>query len=254
MTAVPLTGCRLLPILCNSAIVTLITMTIGARFWSSRAIGWRICRIAVVSCILVVASVMLLENNLIYFPSKYPEGSWAIPLPRVGDGEVFPKIEDCWFRTDDAVRLHGWYCSPVRREAEGTAAVPAKMALLWFHGNAGNITHRYDMISQAIKLPVEIFIIDYRGYGRSEGSPSEAGLYLDARAAWRYLLEDRKLTPERIVIARRRRRNRSGRVGSSGRPHSAVQFHLDRRHGSTNRASVSGHATSHQDGFPDQGR
>jgi fermentation-respiration switch protein FrsA (DUF1100 family) len=74
------------------------------------------------------------------------------------------------------------------------------MTLLWFHGNAGNISYRYDMISQLMALGIDIFIIDYRGYGRSEGSPSEKGLYLDARAAWNYLTAERKIPPERIIL------------------------------------------------------
>jgi hypothetical protein len=74
------------------------------------------------------------------------------------------------------------------------------MVLLWFHGNAGNISYRLDMIRMLAAIPVEIFIVDYRGYGRSEGTPTEAGLYLDARAAWNYLAGERATAPERIII------------------------------------------------------
>lgn len=72
--------------------------------------------------------------------------------------------------------------------------------LLWFHGNAGNITHRFEMVRKLVQLPARVFIIDYRGYGRSEGSPSEQGLYLDARAAWDYLVNERGTSSASIVI------------------------------------------------------
>jgi fermentation-respiration switch protein FrsA (DUF1100 family) len=74
------------------------------------------------------------------------------------------------------------------------------MVLLWFHGNAGNLSHRADLMLTLAKTPAQVFIVDYRGYGRSEGRPSEKGLYLDAEAAWRYLTNERKVVPGRIVL------------------------------------------------------
>jgi len=74
------------------------------------------------------------------------------------------------------------------------------MTMLWFHGNAGNITMRYDLIRLLINMPIRVFIIDYRGYGKSEGTPTEEGLYRDAQAAWDYLTVERKTSPDRIVI------------------------------------------------------
>jgi fermentation-respiration switch protein FrsA (DUF1100 family) len=72
--------------------------------------------------------------------------------------------------------------------------------LLFFHGNAGNISHRRDSIEVFHRLGLNVFIIDYRGYGKSKGSPSEQGLYKDADAAWRYLTEERGHTAEQILI------------------------------------------------------
>jgi hypothetical protein len=74
------------------------------------------------------------------------------------------------------------------------------MVFLFFHGNAGNITDRYDMILRLMTLPVRVFIIDYRGYGKSEGRPSEGGLYLDAKAAWHYLVSKRVVDPSQIIL------------------------------------------------------
>jgi len=140
---------------------------------------------------------MFFEDRFIYFPSKYPEGMWEVEKLRAGKVQGTPIIEDAWFQTEDGVRLHGWYCTPQGNEADDPSIVPT---LLWFHGNAGNITHRFEMIQRLVQLPARVFIIDYRGYGRSEGSPSEQGLYMDARAAWDYLVNIRGTPAGKIVI------------------------------------------------------
>jgi hypothetical protein len=74
------------------------------------------------------------------------------------------------------------------------------MTLLFFHGNAGNISHRLDSIRIFADLGLDVFIFDYRGYGLSEGSPSEPGTYRDATAAWRWLTGERGLAPGQILL------------------------------------------------------
>jgi fermentation-respiration switch protein FrsA (DUF1100 family) len=143
---------------------------------------------------------MVFEESLIYFPSKYPDGYWEVDNIPSHEGEVVPKIEDCNFETSDGVKLHGWYCTPHRKSGGALVPVSADMTLLWFHGNAGNISYRYDMIRAFMRLPVRVFIMDYRGYGKSDGKPTEQGLYLDARAAWDYLVDERHEAPDRIII------------------------------------------------------
>ena len=98
--------------------------------------------------------------------------------------------EDVHLRTADGVRLHGWYLP----------APDARGTLLFLHGNAGNISHRLDSLRIFHDLGLAVLIIDYRGYGQSEGRPSEAGLQQDALAAWRHLVDDRREPPERIVL------------------------------------------------------
>ncbi len=88
--------------------------------------------------------------------------------------------------------LHGWYATRAGSQTD--------KVLLWLHGNAGNLSYRFDMLLRLLELPVSVFIIDYRGYGKSEGSPSESGLYKDSSAAWNYLTKGRGLSAERIVI------------------------------------------------------
>ena len=154
----------------------------------------------VLLCVGLVILVMAFEDKLIFFPAKYPEGFWSVDNIPAGEGEVIPRIEDCHFKAADSTSLHGWYATPQKKRGGELVPVPSEMVLLWFHGNAGNLSHRFDMISGLMELPVQVFIIDYRGYGKSEGSPSERGIYLDAQAAWDYLTVERRIPANRIII------------------------------------------------------
>lgn len=97
---------------------------------------------------------------------------------------------DVWIRTEDEVRVHGWYIP--REGARGVA--------LFLHGNGGNISHRRDSVGIFHRIGLHVLIIDYRGYGRSGGTPSEAGLYRDAAAAWHYLREVKGFPDSKILI------------------------------------------------------
>jgi uncharacterized protein len=83
-------------------------------------------------------------------------------------------FEDVWFTTHDGVRLHGWF----------VPADPSIGLMLFCHGNAGNVSHRVDNIRRLHDIGLSVFIFDYRGYGKSEGTISEAGFYQDAEAAY----------------------------------------------------------------------
>ncbi|MDQ3818756.1 MAG: alpha/beta hydrolase [Acidobacteriota bacterium] len=168
--------------------------------WGSKRPGWMISRVLLLLAICFVAFVMLFENSFIYFPSKYPEGNWDVENLKGREGAALPRIENVWMKTADGVRIHGWYSTPQRVINGQGSTIQTRMTLLWFHGNAGNITDRYGVISNLMELPVAVFIIDYRGYGRSQGGPSEQGLYADARAAWDYLTATRNIPPKNIVI------------------------------------------------------
>ena len=87
--------------------------------------------------------------------------------------------------------MFGWFLSA---PGESPAAV-----LLWAHGNAGNIIHRLEPLAQLHRHGLSVFLFDYRGYGRSEGIPSEEGLYLDMVAAYDHLLNERKIPTARII-------------------------------------------------------
>ncbi len=118
--------------------------------------------------LLVYAAFLLSsENKIIFHPSRYPDGFWNPASQGV-------LAQDIYFTTEDGIKLHGWFIP-----AENAVAT-----LLWFHGNAGNISHRLDNIQRLVRLNLNVFIFDYRGYGRSEGVPSEAGIYKDSQAAY----------------------------------------------------------------------
>lgn len=97
--------------------------------------------------------------------------------------------EDVRIQAADGVGLHGWF----------VPASPARGILLFFHGNAGNVSHRLESIRLFHELGLAVFILDYRGYGQSDGTPSEAGTRRDARAAWKYLVEERGAPPGSIA-------------------------------------------------------
>jgi fermentation-respiration switch protein FrsA (DUF1100 family) len=123
-----------------------------------------------------------LDEALLFFPSKYPAGNWK------PDGL---KFEDAWFTAPDGPRLHGWYCPCDKPRA----------VLLFAHGNAGNLSHRAPWMRFFQKeLGVTALIVDYRGYGRSGGTPTAEGVLQDARAARKYLAEKAKVDESQIVL------------------------------------------------------
>ena len=130
---------------------------------------------------IVVLLIYALQDRLVYFPTRELEAT-----PRT----LGVEYEDVWLRTEDGVRLHGWF----------VATPAARATVLFFHGNGGNISHRLGRIGIFRQLGLNVLLFDYRGYGRSDGAPSEQGTYRDARAAWRYLTETRGLSPSTIIL------------------------------------------------------
>jgi fermentation-respiration switch protein FrsA (DUF1100 family) len=129
--------------------------------------------------------VYVFQAKMLYLPriAGMPEGG----TPR----QLGLDFETLHIPTADGLSLHAWFIP---------ARTPRGTTLLFFHGNAGDISHRLDSIAQFNRLGLDVLIVDYRGYGQSQGTPSEAGTYEDARAAWRHLVEGRGLAPARIVL------------------------------------------------------
>jgi fermentation-respiration switch protein FrsA (DUF1100 family) len=132
--------------------------------------------------LLVVLAAMFFENSLIFIPSRYPEGDWR---------PAGLNFEDAWFQAADGTRLHGWY----------VPCPNARAAVLFCHGNAGNITHRAGILEMLRReVGASVLIFDYRGYGRSEGKPDEAGVLADARGARNWLANREKIAPRDVVL------------------------------------------------------
>jgi len=141
---------------------------------------------------------MIFEEKLIYFPDRYPAGDYSGIYAAVKAGRAGVELEDVWLETEDGVRLHGWYCRQPSADTE--TAGKQRLVGIHFHGNAGNVTLWFEEYRSLTRLGVDVLAIDYRGYGRSEGKPTERGLYFDARAAWDHLARERGIAPDRIVI------------------------------------------------------
>ena len=128
-----------------------------------------------------VRYMSFLDQMMVYFPER---GLSATPA------DVGLDYEDVSLTAADGTKLHGWH---VPGESRTT--------LLWLHGNAGNISHRVDNIAMLRRnTGFGVLIIDYRGYGQSEGKPSEKGLYMDAEAAFDHLTSDLGLDPEEDIV------------------------------------------------------
>ena len=132
----------------------------------------------------LTALIYFRQSSLIYYPNVAGRDLSATPQ------QIGLTFEDVELVTADKVRLHGWFVPS--DNARGT--------LLFFHGNAGNISHRLDSISIFNRMRLNVFIFDYRGYGHSQGRVTEAGTYRDAEAAWSYLVETRGINASNIVV------------------------------------------------------
>jgi len=135
-----------------------------------------------VGYLLVLALCRVFEARLIFFPN-YPDrlgGDWN---PR-GLG-----VQDVWLTADDGTKLYAWW---IPNDA-------AKFTFLAFHGNAGNVADRTTVYEFLKGTPGNVLALEYRGYGPSEGTPSERGVYRDAEAAYMYLVKRKGIDPKTIV-------------------------------------------------------
>ncbi len=151
---------------------------------SARKPRRRLRRLALVVLLTYGGICMLVtwfQSKLIYFPSRPYHATPA---------DIGLEFQEVSIQTSDGVAIAAWYLAHPR----------AKGTILFCHGNAGNISDRLVSIELLHTLGYNVLIFDYRGYGRSEGRPTETGTYLDAQAAWRYLTEDRRLPADRVVL------------------------------------------------------
>ena len=105
-------------------------------------------------------------------------------------GELGLDFESVAFKSTDGMQLSSWYIP----------ADNSQLTVLFCHGNGGNMMHRWDSINILYNLGLNCFIFDYRGYGSSEGEPSEEGTYLDVAAAYKWLTEKKRISPDNIIL------------------------------------------------------
>lgn len=122
-----------------------------------------------------------LERMFVYYPSRQIEEN---------PGDLGLAFQDVTLDTEDKLKLHAWFVP-----CEG-----ARATVLILHGNGGNISHRLPYINLLHRLSVHVFILDYRGYGKSEGKPFEEGLYRDARAAYEWWAQQRQPQGEKLIL------------------------------------------------------
>jgi fermentation-respiration switch protein FrsA (DUF1100 family) len=134
----------------------------------------RIVIIGVAAWAIVVAWVWLTQDRLVYFPQV---GRDNLATPAAAG----LRFENLRLKTEDGETLAAWW-------VPATAGKP-RGAVLLLHGNAGSIADRIIYLPQFTAMGYGVLLVDYRGYGRSSGSPDEEGTYADARAAWRWLNE-----------------------------------------------------------------
>jgi fermentation-respiration switch protein FrsA (DUF1100 family) len=146
----------------------------------------------IAALIAMVAGCYALLGVLLYFMQERMVFLAGLPGRELEatPGDAGLDYVDVNIETSDGIALHGWYVHA--HNPRGT--------VLFFHGNAGNISHRLDSIAIFHELGLDTFIVDYRGYGRSEGKPSEEGTYRDAEAAWQYLVAQRGIDPASIIV------------------------------------------------------
>lgn len=134
--------------------------------------------------LLITLFLFLQQDKMVYLPSKEMTASPA---------DIRMAFKEVILTTSDDVKLYSWLAG--EETGHGSRGV-----ILFCHGNAGNISHRLESMSIFYRLGLNIFIFDYRGYGKSEGEPSEQGTYRDIEAAWKYLTETEGIAPERIIL------------------------------------------------------
>jgi pimeloyl-ACP methyl ester carboxylesterase len=131
--------------------------------------------------VLCVLFLVIIENKLVYLATPASQ-SWSQPadLP----------AEDVWLTAADGTAIHAWWVP--RNGARG--------AILFCHGQQGNLSHRGAVLQRLQRLGLSMLIFDYPGFGRSEGSPTEQGCYDAADAAYDWLIEQKRIPPEEIVV------------------------------------------------------
>ncbi len=140
--------------------------------------------IALVALGLIAAFVVylkLMEKRMIYFPARALD--WSPSENKIA-------FQELRLLCSDGITIHGWFIPAGKPRA----------TVLFLHGNAGNISHRAEKILLLRGLDLNVCIVDYHGYGQSEGTPSEKATYLDAEAAYDWLTNQQGIAPKQLLV------------------------------------------------------
>jgi fermentation-respiration switch protein FrsA (DUF1100 family) len=155
----------------------------AARRWIIKVV--RLAGLVVLAYLGVVVVLLFLENRLLFHPLTAAQ-EWLAP-PNGG-------VADVYFRSPDGNRIHAWWCPT-------PGWTPDRGAVLYCHGNAGNLSHRaQSVLNWQKQLDLAVLIFDYPGYGCSDGKPSEAGCYAAAQAAYTWLTDRKHVAAEQIIL------------------------------------------------------
>lgn len=166
-----------------------IILMMGVMFLFSSSSWWMVVLCGVGMMVFFVVNLIMKQESMLYVPCVMT----GMQTPRDNpEGYRSPaekglEFEDVWLKTSDGLKIHAWFISA------GKEKVKDAPTILFCHANAGNIGLRLPNFASIVeRLEANIFALDYRGYGFSEGSPSEEGLIEDALAAWKWLNEAAK--------------------------------------------------------------
>jgi len=161
-------------------------MSDRVRWWKTRParIGRAVLIGIGIPFVLIAVIAMAFGDRFIFLPARHPEGEW-----QAREHASIP-VDEVEYTVADGTRLVAWHSRPPN----------PRCTFLYFHGNAGNISHRLFVLESLASIGVAVFGVDYRGYGKSGGSPSEKGILTDAEGSWGHLTVVLGERPERIVL------------------------------------------------------
>ena len=161
----------------------MVGVTCYRRYKQGKLMSVFITILSIAAAVYLGLSILLFLNQsrVLYQPSRsydYVPADYGLAC------------EEVLLSTPDEVTLAAWYVP-----AEG-----AKRTVLFCHGNAGNISHRLDTLRMFYELGLNCLIVDYRGYGKSTGKPTEKGTLVDIMAGFQWLNEEKGLRPEELIL------------------------------------------------------
>lgn len=145
---------------------------------------WRVVRLTLIVVAILFVFTQYLRRTSMFFPERYPVGNWD-------EASYGVQPEDVTFPASDGVRLHGWLFRANDRAAP---------LMIWCHGNGGNLTGRAPIAVDLARRGVSVLVFDWRGYGKSDGTPSEGHLKRDALAAYAFVTKQLAVPPANVVM------------------------------------------------------